>query len=189
MEEKILFLLSKLCLAQKNILWEQGYKYSLSPTQIEILFAISSYNKPITISLLAKEMAISKPTISDSVYALEKKALVKKIPMKDRRKVGIKITGKGKNIIKSIHKKNPLLNITKTSLNNHEKSSLFQALLKITSVLKDNGYLQIVRTCPYCGNLIYKASTKSYLCAISKKNLSLSDFQINCQHFKDEGEK
>ncbi len=184
MEERIIFLLAKLCLAQKNILWEQGYKYSLSPTQIEILFAISSYTKPITVSYLAREMAITKPTISDSVYALEKKGLIKKIPMKDRRKVGLKITSKGKTIIKAIRRKNPLLNIIKERLNNQEKASLFPPLLKITSALKDNGYLQIVRSCPYCGNLIYK--NKAYLCTISKKNLSPSEFRINCQYFKDE---
>ena len=185
MEEEIAFLLSRLCLAQKKFLWEQGLKNNLSPTQIEILISASSHKKPVTISQIAKELNISTPTISDSVNALEKKGMLTKTPLSDRRKTGIKITPKGKKVITKPYKDNPITELINKSISPKNQKTLIKQLLNLVLSLKNSGHLQLVRICPFCGNLLYDNKKHQYLCSITNAPLKPDNFQINCRYFNE----
>lgn len=100
-DNKIVAGLDKLATVHRYLIWEQSKKWALSPIQIQILIFIKHHNeKYSTVSYLAKEFGVTKPTISDAVKTLEQKGLIEKIQdPNDSRSYCMKLTANGLEIV------------------------------------------------------------------------------------------
>ncbi|QYS85590.1 winged helix-turn-helix transcriptional regulator [Flavobacterium oreochromis] len=100
-DNKIVAGLDKLATVHRYLIWEQSKKLALSPIQIQILIFIKYHNeKYSTVSYLAKEFGVTKPTISDAVKILEQKGLIKKIQdVNDSRSYSMKLTTNGVEMV------------------------------------------------------------------------------------------
>src|SRR5687767_3898697 len=79
LDYKIVAGLERIALVYRTLLWEESKKFGLSPIQIQILIFTDSHRLPATVSYLAEEFNVTKPTISDAVKSLLEKKLVIKI--------------------------------------------------------------------------------------------------------------
>ena len=85
----------------RTLLWAEAKKFGMSPIQIQILIFVA-YHKSVlcTVSYLAKEFDVTKPTISDAIKALEQKQLIlKDYSGLDSRSYSIVLSEKGKELV------------------------------------------------------------------------------------------
>lgn len=179
---KIVFLLEKICQAHKHYLWQIAYKEGLTPTQIEILQIVASYPQS-TVSHIAKELGVSKPTASEAIKALiEKDVLQAQNNFSDKRKKILILTKKGRRIAKKTEKLNILfLNSTK-KLSLSQRKNLYKSLLFIVKILHEEGMFKLIRFCPFCAN---RKDSPQPICIITNRPVSPENFRPNCPHFKE----
>jgi len=91
---KVALGLERLSEAYRHLLGLEAAKTGLSPIQIRILIFISYHSETLcTVTDIAHEFNLTKPTISDAVKTLETKNLVHKTPSaRDSRSFQIAIT-------------------------------------------------------------------------------------------------
>ncbi len=186
MEEKIAFLLEKICLVHKNLLWKIASDEKLTPTQIEIIFLIASTRpeKALT-SIIAKELGLTKPTISESVKSLKSKGVVTTMALGDKRKHAILLTPKGKKIFQKLSKLTQTTKRFFKSVSSEKQELLFEVLFDFIQYLRDKGLLTRLRVCPFCGNLHYNKQLKEYFCYLSLKPITYKTMQTNCPEYEE----
>lgn len=180
---KIVVGLERISEVFKILLWEHAKVIGLSPIQIQILIFIAYHKIEFcTVSYLAKEFNVTKPTISDAVRVLDKKQYISKdYSLTDSRSYSILLSDIGKQAVaKTENFANPL----KKQLNTFEEGDLDQ-LLKSLNVLihqlNKSGILTIQRTCFSCK--FYKKSKTENYCNLMDKELLTSDIRIDCPEY------
>jgi hypothetical protein len=96
-DNKIVAGLERLSHVFKTLLWEKAKDYNLSPIQIQILIFVQYHPAAInTVSYLAGEFNVTKPTVSDAVKVLGQKGLISKtFSSDDSRSYSIALTDAG----------------------------------------------------------------------------------------------
>ena len=71
LDSKISAGIEKLSSVFRVLIWEQAKNLGLSPIQIQILIFLNYHSEHLaTVSYLAKEFSLTKPTISDAIKIL-----------------------------------------------------------------------------------------------------------------------
>ncbi|MGB0918349.1 MAG: MarR family winged helix-turn-helix transcriptional regulator, partial [Flavobacteriales bacterium] len=79
-EAKIVASLERISEAFRVLLWNESKAHGLSPLQVQVLIFLHYHSEEkCTVSYLAKEFNMAKPTISDTVKILERKELIQKV--------------------------------------------------------------------------------------------------------------
>ncbi len=184
LDNKIVAGLDRIAQVFKILLWEKAKTYNLSPIQIQLLIFINYHKQSkSTISYLAQEFNLSKPTISDTIKTLEQKKYLTKIADTiDTRSYRLQLTETGKQIVLETENfANPLSEIIANSTSN-DKLVLWQ---NITSIIKQLNQLQIIsiqRTCFNCKH--YSQNKEMPYCNLLNQNLKTEDIRIDCAEFE-----
>lgn len=182
-DNKIVAGLERLSHVFKTLLWEKAKEFGLSPIQIQILIFIQ-YHSPEknTVSYLAKEFNITKPTVSDAVKVLGQKKLIEKLnDSNDSRSFSLKITDHGKTIVKETEDfTNPVSQLL-SGIPQSEKEIFWKIISETIIKLNSRGIINIQRACKNC---IYLTSdNQEYYCNLLKQPLHQSDLRIDCPEF------
>lgn len=181
---KVVAGLQRISEAFKVLLWEQAKQLGLSPVQIQILIFLAYHKRELcTVSHLAQEFNITKPTVSDAVRVLHNKGFVMKDHSpEDQRSYVLVLTDKGKETVSGIeHFAEPIksrLNI----LGDGELSSLFSTISTLIFQLNKAGVLSVQRTCYGC-SFFEKKSIGNY-CNLLEQKLRDEDIRIDCPEFE-----
>lgn len=184
LDNKIVAGLDRISQVFKTLLIEKSKNYNLSPIQIQLLIFIGYHNKEkSTISYLAHEFNLSKPTISDTIKTLAQKNLIKKIAdKKDTRSYQIELTTRGKNIVLETENfVNPLCQIIENS-NQNDKLVLWETIINIIQQLNDLKIISVQRTCLNCK--YYSKNNNISFCNLLNQNLKTEAIRIDCQEFE-----
>jgi DNA-binding MarR family transcriptional regulator len=168
----------------KTLLLEKSKKYQLSPIQIQLLIFIGYHDKDkSTISHLAKEFNLSKPTISDTIKLLEQKLYItKNFDKNDSRSYTINLTSTGKRIVLETENFiDPLTEIIKNSASN-KKLILWESITNIIKQLNELEIISVQRTCLKCK--FYSKKNNQAFCSLLNQNLKIEDIRIDCSDFK-----
>ena len=183
LDNKIVAGLERISQVFKTLLWEKSKQYNLSPIQIQLLIFINyhSENKS-TVSYLAQEFGVSKPTISDTIKTLEQKEFIKKIIDKnDTRSYTIELTETGKKIVSETDDfANPLKNIISNSEKN-EKVILWKNISEIIIQLNKLQIINVQRTCLNCKH--FSKNNGISFCNLLNQKLKTEDIRIDCNEF------
>jgi DNA-binding MarR family transcriptional regulator len=166
------------------LLWEESKKTGLSPIQIQLLiFILFQPNERCTITYLAREFNMTKPTISDAVKILEQKKLVDRNYSKvDSRSYSLSLTKKGIEVARST---SMFANVIKKQLgllDDAHKSSLLYSLLEVIHQLHRVGVITTQRMCQTC-SFFEPGKTKHY-CTLIKQSLKITDLRLDCPEHK-----
>ncbi len=179
-ESKIVVALERISEAFRVLLWNESKENSLSPIQIQILiFLLFHSQEKCTVSYLAQEFNMTKPTISDSVKILLQKGLIEKFDsLTDTRsytlgltKIGKQTAEKSANFTFAIEK--PL-----SSLAEIEKEELLNGLLKLIHQLNKAGIITVQRMCFTCTN--YRINNGGHYCSLLKSKLVNTELRVDC---------
>ncbi|MBS1555037.1 MAG: winged helix-turn-helix transcriptional regulator [Bacteroidetes bacterium] len=184
LDAKIAAGLERLSSAFRVLLWEQAKEYGLSPIQIQILIFLKYHNqKFLNVSYLAKEMNVTKPTVSDAVRVLEQKSLIKKTADSiDTRSYSIQLTAAGKRMVEKTESYASSVQqlISKIKLSN--KELIWDALSSLIFELNRSNILTVQRTCFNCS--FFKKGIP-HQCSLLNIPLQASDIRLDCPEFAD----
>lgn len=184
LDNKIVAGLERLSQVFKVLLWDKAKKYGLSPMQIQLLIFIQHHTSDkSTVSYLAQEFNVTKPTISDAVKVLEQKKIIKKkADTGDTRSYTIQLTTAGKNIVLDTeHFVNPVTEVI-AGISQPEKIVLWQNIIRLINQLHQTGTITVQRTCHYCKH--FSAKNKTPYCKLLEQKLLVQDIRIDCAEFE-----
>lgn len=180
-ENKIISALERISEAFRVLLWQESKVYSLSPIQMQILiFLLFRESSMRTITSLANEFNMTKPTISDAVRVLVEKKYVNKIPdPNDSRSSVLTLTSKGIKAAEKIslfanHMRKPL-----KDLSDRQKKAMLEGLYELIYKFNQAGIITIQRMCHTCRFYVKKSGGIHY-CSLLKVTLETSELRIDC---------
>lgn len=150
LERRIATGLHKLGLAMKQQTWLQANEEGLSPTQGQILAALS-IDGPQTGTELAGRLGVTLPTVSDSARALVDKGLAAKGPdPRHPRASLIELTAAGRARAAKARAWPEFLAAAVGALSEGEREAFFAGLVKMIRALQEAGQIPINRMCVDC---------------------------------------
>lgn len=183
LDNKIVAGLERLSQVFRILLWEKAKQYSLSPIQIQLLIFIRYHSQEkTTVSYLAQEFNLTKPTISDAIKVLEQKKLIKKITdAADSRSYSIALTATGKKMVAETENfAQPLTEIVSLA-NDSDKNILWQNISALIVTMNKMGIISVQRTCTNCTH--YSTKNKAPFCLLLNMKLLPKDIRIDCPEF------
>lgn len=175
--------LERLSLVFKTLLWEKAKVYNLSPIQIQILIFIDNHStEKSTVSYLAKEFNVTKPTISDAIRVLENKLLISKTGQgSDNRSYYISLSPEGKAIVLDCNKYTlPITNYI-SQIDPLEKEIIWKNIFNLIHQLVKTDVITVQRCCTSCINYSYDGH--SHFCKLLQLELKTKDLRIDCGEF------
>ncbi len=185
LDNKIVAGLERLSQVFKVLLWEKAKEHSLSPIQIQLLIFIHNHTQEkSTVSYLAKEFNLTKPTISDAVRVLEAKKMIEKsIDLNDSRSYTILLTEIGKKIvIETEDFPNPVTKII-SQASNDDKEIIWKNISDLIIGLNRLNIIDVQRTCYNCK--YYTQVGSEHFCDLLVMKLEDRDIRIDCPEFQD----
>ena len=184
LDSKIVAGLERLSQVFRVLLWEKAKQHGLSPIQIQLLIFIQHHSSDkSTISYLAQEFNVTKPTISDAIKVLEQKDMIKKLTDDvDTRSYSIQLTALGKKIVSDTeHFVNPITEII-TGIKQPEKLVLWEMIATLITQLHQSDAINVQRTCHYCKH--FSSTNKVPYCKLLEQKLIPQDVRIDCAEFE-----
>ena len=181
---KIVAGIERLAEAIRVLLWDQAKETGLSPIQIQILLFVAYHEQKFTtVSHLAKEFNMSKPTISDAVKSLSTKKLIKKDRQKDDlRTYSIGLTKAGEKMVQKTQDLGQPLRSIAGTLSRSDQDKFAQLLSKMIYGLHNMDILTIQRMCFSCQ--FFDDKGKQTYCRLLEKELRPADIRIDCPEFE-----
>lgn len=169
----------------KVLLWEKAKLVGLSPIQIQILIFISFHKRNLcNVSHLAKEFNVTKPTVSDAIKVLDKKALIiKDFSSSDSRSYSITLSDLGNDMVSQTYDFSNPLKKQIDGFSPSELESLFGTLSQLIYKLNQNGILSVQRTCYGCK--FYQKNQEVDYCNLLKKELMTQEIRLDCPEYEE----
>lgn len=177
--------LSKISTALRSQSWQGAESQGLTPTQGQILtFLQSTSDDGIRLSAIAKEIAITPATASDTVSALVKKGLVSRERAKDdRRAIAVCLTPEGKKQAEQAASWPSFLLDAMEFLSPEEQTVFYKGLTTIIRQLQEQKKIPIARmclTCHYFKGNIYDDAERPHHCQLVDAPFGDSDLRLDC---------
>lgn len=182
-EGRIAVALAKLALAGRRALDRQATGESLSAIQSLVLERLARLG-PAQVGQLARQLAVTAPTMSDSIAALERKGLVRRVAVAgDARGVEVRLTPKGRSIARSQGNWLEVFEVALADLTSEEKAVLLSLLLRIITELVEKGFIRDARmctTCAYFRPYVHEGSARPHHCGLVDLPLSAEHLRVDC---------
>jgi DNA-binding MarR family transcriptional regulator len=184
LDNKIVAGLERLSQVFRILLWEKAKEHGLSPIQIQLLIFIKHHSQDkSTVSYLAQEFNLTKPTISDAIKVLEQKKIIKKsTDASDTRSYRIQLTAAGTKIVAETENfASPITEIV-SKLDQADKSILWENIYTMISQLNKLQIISVQRTCFSCKH--YTMKNKTSFCTLLEQKLQVQNIRIDCEEFE-----
>lgn len=192
-EDKIITALEKISNVMKGLLWNVAKEEKVSPLQIQFLLFISSCSrKEVKVGDVAREFGLTDATTSDSLSTLvEKGFLRKERDARDSRKVYVRLTDRGKELVRRVKRwRTPIRNLLR-SIDKNNKEELLFVLMEIMRSFQEKGLVEEARVCLACEHLVERDEDGRVflLCSLTGVRLSISDLKVDCNSFEGRKKK
>ncbi|MAP80921.1 MAG: MarR family transcriptional regulator [Aequorivita sp.] len=180
---KIVVGLERLSEVFRTLLWEEAKKHGVSPIQIQILIFVANHKDSLsTISYLAKEFNVSKPTISDAVKALEKKGhIFKDFSNSDSRSFLIVLTQKGNDLVAQTSTYANRLKEKLAGFEDEKLETVYDTISKLIANLNSAQIISVQRMCYACK--FHSTKNNNDYCKYLQKPLYTKDIRLDCPEF------
>ncbi|MBW7905904.1 MAG: MarR family winged helix-turn-helix transcriptional regulator [Phycisphaerae bacterium] len=177
--------LAKLALVLRHQAWSRGRPSGLTPTQGQVLALLDGQARGgLSMKRIAAELAVSQPTVSDAVAALERKGLVSRERSDaDARVVRVSLTRKGARAAARQVEWPDAVGRTLHALDATEQESLLRILVKMIHALQVDGQIPVARMCPTCNYFrpnVHASADKPHHCAFVDAPLADADLRLDC---------
>ncbi|HNC91818.1 MAG TPA: MarR family winged helix-turn-helix transcriptional regulator [Saprospiraceae bacterium] len=183
---KIIASLERLSEGFRVLLWEKAKILGISPIQIQILIFIRFHSdEKCTVSYLAQEFCLTKPTVSEAVKSLEQKGFIERYTnIMDTRSHTIHLTDTGKSAVaRTADFANPMLGSI-AGMQPADKGILLEQLLSVVSHLQGVGIISMQRMCFSCR--FYQRNNNGHFCGFLNKSLKNHELRLDCGEFESE---
>jgi len=179
-DENIFSALERIYTASRSALQQTVHAHGLSVLQAQIM-AFIHRRSAATVTQLAHELSVSKPTISDAVATLvEKKLLRRAITAKDARGYTVSLTRKGQTeTVELANYATPFLNSVHM-LSAAQKNALWETLLQLLRTMESQGLIAHQRMCVTCRHFAEHVNGSDYYCRLMDVPLPVVNLRLEC---------
>ncbi|MEQ9402154.1 MAG: MarR family winged helix-turn-helix transcriptional regulator [Cyclobacteriaceae bacterium] len=165
------------------MLWNHARETGLSPIQIQLLIFLDSHEESLrTVTHLAKEFNMTKPTISDAIKTLSHKELISKTPgAEDARSYSVGLTNKGRAIVTEVEGLTLPLERAVDQFSETERKHLYKLLTKLVFQLHQSEVIAVQRTCFACK--FHEEKSGGHYCHFINRDLKDHDIRLDCEDF------
>lgn len=150
-EHRILEGIARLATVLRAEDWERSRSAGVNPTQYAILQFLEGRSEGASVKEIAAQLAVSAPTATDSIQALERKALVEKTgDRQDKRATRVRSTPAGRAVLEAGEGLGGPMRNAAGHLPETEKQSLLLTLISMIRSLQEQGAIPIQRMCVSC---------------------------------------
>lgn len=143
--------MNRIHVAMRADSWDAFGANDLNPTQGQIAMLLGRRPSGLRLNEIADELAVSPPTVSDSVAALVNKGLVKKDKAKDDgRAIAVTLTATGKRLIRRLDSVGGAIGSVISRLPHSEQVQLYKTLIRMVRELQSEGRIPVSRMCVTC---------------------------------------
>ncbi|MFN8712394.1 MAG: MarR family winged helix-turn-helix transcriptional regulator [Bacteroidota bacterium] len=172
--------LERISEAFRVLLWEENRRNGLSPVQNQIIIFLLHHSGALcSVSALAAEFNMSKPTMSDAIKVLEQKEFIKREIADDARSFRILLTAKGRQLAKKTELFAAPIAAPVAAMPAKQQEQLFDSLLQVIAALQKGGIIQQQRMCLSCRNYRSEKNGQFY-CTLLQQKLTTADLRIDC---------
>jgi len=181
---KIVAGLERISQAFKVLLWEKAKHLGLSPIQIQILIFVAHHKQEYnTVSSLAKEFHVTKPTLSDTIRSLDQKGMIEKDHSNvDNRSYTIRLSEKGRMMVLETQDFADPVARAMNRMTPFQQEKLYQILSQVVHQMHQNDILTEQRSCFTC-KFYENNGTESY-CHLLERKLNASDIRLDCEEYE-----
>ncbi|AXY76220.1 MarR family transcriptional regulator [Paraflavitalea soli] len=182
---KITASLGKISEAFRVLTQAQAQSHGLSSTQLQLLLFIRFHPDPQhrKAANMAREFNVTKATISDSIKALEQKALVQRLTdAKDSRSFILSLTPKGEELALATENYTGPMDEAVNGLLPEQKGHLIHALFDLIYRLNQAGVVSTQRMCFNCSYYSGNRRDQHY-CNLVNVALFADDLRLECAEF------
>ncbi len=184
-ERKIAYLLERISIVYRVLLWNFAKEEGLTPLQIQILLFLKNRDpEECTPTSIAEDLNITKATLSDAAGALIRKGLIKKrSSRKDKRTSFLTLSRRGNSVLKRIGGIGDTISRCIKELDDSEKDYAFVFLIKLISSLHSYGLIKIARVCFTCKFFRKNATPSAHICSLTGVEHSDRDIMVECPKY------
>lgn len=176
--------LERIATALKSDDWVRAQATGLNPTQLAILQALESRSSGMSVKELSSQLGVSQPTATDSILALERKALVeKRADPADGRAVRIFISKAGRAAIAGGQASGAVVRAT-AALHDEDQEQLLVQLVSVIRLLQEQGSIPIQRMCVSCRHFrpyAHADAARPHHCTFVDAAFGQQDLRIDCR--------
>lgn len=178
---KVVAALDRLARGQRSFRQSMASRYGITPLQVELLSVLAEGPPPVPqIGLLAAELGVTQPTVTDSVRALELKFLVeRRTDSADRRRTTVVLTPTGRRLAAELATADTELADAVRSLDRPSQEAALETVLTLIRHLVDTGTISVARTCFTC-RFHQRSDTGESRCTLLELDLPPAELRVNC---------
>lgn len=187
--DRILAGIARIALVLRHRGWADATELGITPTQGQILALLASRRpQALGVSRIASELALTKPTVSDSISTLARKGLLEKVRSQaDGRAVDLRLTAKGEQVAEGTASWPDSLQAATRSLSAEERTVLLRSLVKMVRTLQAQGFIPVSRMCVNCRFFapnIHLEPERPHHCSFLDTAIGDEMLQVDCRTFE-----
>lgn len=181
---KIVVGLERIANAYRVLLWNHAKRSKLSPIQVQLLLFIAYHSSILcTVSHLATEFNLTRPTVSDALKTLEKKGLAHRTSAaNDARSHYLQLTPKGQQAVKKAENFSDPIKAPISALQEEEKERLLASIIGLIAQLNQSGVVNVQRTCVLC--TYHEKKHSGHYCNLLDQPLEVKALRLDCPEFE-----
>jgi DNA-binding MarR family transcriptional regulator len=184
LDAKVIACIERLATLFKSNLQDVAKQYKLTPLQAQLLIFIAEHPpKLCSVTMLAKEFSVSKPTASDSLKTLVNKKYIEKLDnIDDARAFSFAIVNSAMPMVNKLTEFGLKMSNSLSALNENELPQIYDLNLKMLNIFSQSGLISC-RMCYSCQ--YYQQSGEGFYCHLMKKELPAEALRLDCpEHLK-----
>ncbi len=181
-DAKLVAALERVGQALRVQMWDKAKQHGLSPTQLQVLLRLAS-DPPARrrIGVLAGELDVTHPTVSDAVAVLRRKELVDRDS--GSRTAALSLSARGRAVAAGLADWDQRTRQQLADLPVGDKHATLQLLLDLIAGLQRSGAITVARICVTCRFFRRDAhpnSPRPHHCALVDAPMGSGELRIDC---------
>lgn len=178
--EKVVAALDRLTRTARAHRQAMATQAGLTQLQAELVRVLADGVPPEPLTgLVAAEVGVSQPTVSDSLQALERKGLVERIEaFNNRHSKMATLTAAGAELASQLRLSDDVLRASVGRLPDGDQNEALRRHVELIAALFDTGVIQVARVCLTCR--FYDSHHQAPYCTLLQTTLDPPDLQVNC---------
>jgi DNA-binding MarR family transcriptional regulator len=181
-DAKLVAALERVGQALRVQMWDTAKQHGLTPTQLQVLLRLAS-DPPARrrIGVLAGELDVTHPTVSDAVAVLRRKGLVDRDPA--NRKAVLSLSARGQAVAAGLADWDERTRRELAALPAADKHATLGLLLDLIAGLQSSGAITVARMCVTCRFFRRDAHpdpARPHHCALVDMPLAGGELRVDC---------
>lgn len=177
--------LAKIGLVIRHQAWQVAENSGLTPTQSQVLTSIDASSEGwLSVTEIARQLAVTQPTASDAIATLERKRLVVRARSDDdARVVRVKLTAVGRRRARENAEWPDAFLSAIGELDPAEQGVFLKGLMKMIRSLQESGKIPTARmcaTCTYFRPYVHPGAQTPHYCAYVDAPLRDTELRLDC---------